>query len=343
MNKTRSIQLAIGNALPNGNPAESASILALWQEIQMYFRKRPFSAALPERATPATWHITLDAGYLIALMERALQSAGSFDAWRQAQASKAEKSSSASLLLEIGGGDGKLPDELDAYVIATLFVQQLVIATNLVQPGAFRMLQPAFRSEGGHRYEAQAFDSRLYFGAFRNLRDLGWWQRHNPDFHKVWQWLERVDGSHGHVALGSLEKVLYTMLKVAEQRDELSSRAALLVIYQLELLLDSRPPADARHLRNRLRLVLGDMPEAADCIGELFGVRDGFLLGSRPVQRPRLICHDGISEFMEHMERHDNVVEMGTALVLVLLRELISHDAQAFVFTESLEFRPSQP
>lgn len=336
--KSTSIHLSIGNALPNGNPAESASILTLWQDIQMYFRKRAFSVALPERSAPQTWQLTLDAGYLIALMEQALHSAGSFDAWRQKLASKAEKTSGASLLLEITGQDRE-PDEIEAYEVATIFLQQLVIAVNLVQPGALRMLQPQFKSDGGHRFEAQAFDSKLYFGAFRNLRDLGWWQRHNPNFDRVWQWLERIEGSHGQVAIGSIEKVLFTLLKVAEQRNEFSSRVALLVVYQLELLLDCRSPMDARHLRNRLRLVLGNVPEAADCIGELYDVREGFLLGSRPVQRPALICHDGISEFMEHIDRHDNPVELGTALVLVLLRELISRDAQAFVFTESVELR----
>ncbi|MDY6982393.1 MAG: hypothetical protein SV422_04845 [Pseudomonadota bacterium] len=342
MTNIRSIHLAIGNALPNGNPAESASILALWQDIQMYFRKRAFTVALPERSTPRTWQITLDAGYLIALMEQALHSAGSFDAWRQKSASRAEKPSAASLLIEIGSEAGA-PNELAAYEIATIFLQQLVIAANLVQPGALRILQPAFKSDGGHRYEAQTFDSKVYYGAFRNLRDLGWWQRHNPNFDRVWQWLERIESSHDHVALGSTEKVLFTMLKVAEQRNELSSRAALLVVYQLEMLLDCRSPLDVRHLRNRLRLVLGSVPEAADCIGQLYEVRDGFLLGGRPVQRPPLICHDGVTEFMEHMDLHDNPVELGTALVLVLLRELISHDAQAFAFSESLEFRSVQP
>lgn len=342
MTNIRSIQLAIGNALPNGNPAESASILALWQDIQMYFRKREFTVAQRERTTPRVWEITLDAGYLIGLMEQALQSAGSFDAWRQKLASKAEKASGASLLIEIGS-DAGAPNELEAYDVATIFLQQIVIAVNLVQPGALRMLQPAFKSDGGHRYEAQTFDSKVYYGAFRNLRDLGWWQRHNPNFDRVWQWLEHIESCHNHVALGSTEKVLYTMLKVAEQRNELSSRAALLVVYQLEMLLDCRSPLDARHLRNRLQLVLGSVPEAADCIGELYDVREGFLLGSRPVQRPPLICHDGITEFMEHMDIHDNPVELGTALVLVLLRELISHDAQAFEFAESVEFRASLP
>jgi hypothetical protein len=115
------------------------------------------------------------------------------------------------------------------------------------------------------------------------------------------------------------------------------------VVYQLEMLLDCRSPLDARTLRNRLRLVLGSVPEAADCIGELYEVRDGFLLGSRPVRRQLLMCHDCISGFTEHMDGHDNPIELGTALVLVLLRELISHDAQAFAFTESMEFRSSPP
>ncbi|MEY4642890.1 MAG: hypothetical protein RLZZ227_2884 [Pseudomonadota bacterium] len=340
MSKTRSIHLAIGNALPHGNAAESAGVLALWQEAQLYFRKRPFEAS-PGGGEPRTYFVTLDAGMLLALMEYALRTAGSFDAARQAHARNPNRSLAASLLLEISGADS-MPDEQEAHEVATLLLQQLVVAVNLVQPGALRLLQTSFKGEGAHRYEAQVFDSKLFYGAFRNLRDLGWWQRHNPGFDKVWHWLERADGSHGNTAIKSLDKVLFTLVKVAEQRNELSSRAALLVVYQLEMLLDCRGPLDPRQLRRRLRLILGDIPEAADCITELYGVRDGLLLGSRPVHRPPLICHDCSSEFMENMERQDNAVEMGTALVLVLLRELISRDAHAFTFNESVEFSPFQ-
>jgi hypothetical protein len=279
---------------------------------------------------------------LLSLMEHALQSDGSFDARRQALAEHAGKSLVGALVIEVGS-DKEIPQEHEAYEVATVFLQQLVVAINLVQPGACRLLQTTFKSEGGHRYEAQVYDSKLYYGAFRNLRDLGWWQRHNPGFDKTWQWLERVDSSHAYTAIGSLEKVLFTVLKVAEQRNELSSRTALLIIYQLEMLLDCRGPTDPRHLRNRLRLVLGDFPEAADCITELYGARDGLLLGSRPVQRPPLICHDSVGEFMEHLDQHNNAVELGTALVLVLLRELISRNAQGFAFTESVAFSASQP
>lgn len=342
MNRSRTIHLSIGNALPNGSGTESASVLALWREIHAYFRQRPFSATLPGHASTGTYLVSLDATFLLALMEQALQTDGSFDGRRQALAENAGRSLAASLMIEVGT-EARMPEEHEAYEVATMFLQQLVIAINLVQPGACRLLQTVFKSEGGHRYEAQAFDSRLHYGAFRNLRDLGWWQRHNPGFDKAWKWLERVESSHGLVAIGSLEKVLFTVLKVAEQRNEQSSRTALLVLYQLEMLLDCRTPADSRHLRNRLRLVLGDISEAADCIAELYGVRDGLLLGSRPVQRPPLVCHDSVAERLEPFDRHDNVVEMGTSLVLVLLRELLSRGAQGFSFRESVSFSPSQP
>ena len=340
MSACRSILLSIGNALPHGNAAESASILTLWQEVQTHFRKRAFTAR-PSSDGHSNWLVTLDAGFMLALMEQALRGAGSFDAWRQLHVHTANNSISASMLLEIASEDAA-PDEREAYEAATFFVQQLVIALNLVQPGALRLLQTSFEGDGGHRYEAQAFDAKLYYGAFRNLRNLGWWQRHNPGLDKVWQWLERTEGSHDCTAIKSLDKVLFTMLKVAEQRNEQSSRTALLVAYQLETLLDCRHPMDARHLRNRIRLILGDLPEAADCISELYAVRDGLLLGSRPVQRPQLISYESVDGFTELVDEQSSAVELGLALVIVLLRELISHDSHSYVFTERVEFSPSQ-
>jgi len=342
MNMSKHITLTIGNALPHGNATESAGILALWQEIHKGFRQYAFSATAPGCAESRNYSISLDAGPLLALMEQALQGSGSFDSWRQAHVRDPGKSLAAAVQLEIGTADGA-PEEQEAFAIATLFLQQLVVAANLAQPGACRLLQTTFTSEGGYRYEAPSFDSRLYYGAFRNLRDLGWWQRHSLGFSRIWQWLERTEGSHGYTAIQSLDKVLFTLLKVAEQRNELSSRAALLVVYQLETLLDCRSPMDARLLRNRIRLVLGSLPEAADCVGELYDIRDGLLLGSRPVLRSHLITHDDIAEFMEQVDQHNNPVELGTALVLVLLRELIQRDAQAFVFSESVAYRLFHP
>jgi hypothetical protein len=340
MKASRSIHLSIGNALPHGNAAESAAILALWQDVQGYFNECAFSAACPGRAEAGNYLIRLDATAQLRLMQRAQQEAGSFDGWRQAHVHDESKSLAASLLLEVGAAADFL-NEQEAYEIATLFLQQLVLAINLTLPGACRVLQTAFTGEIGHRYEAQSFDSKLYYGAFRNLRDLGWWQRHSLGFDQIWQWLEKVDGSHGNTAIKHLDKVLFTLIKLAEQRSAASSRTALLVLYQLETLLDCRSPMDARHLRKRIHLVLGALPETGNCINELYAVRDGLLFGNRPVLRSPLISHYDITEFMEQEDQCYNAVELGTALTLVLLRELIQRDAQAFLFSERVEFGPT--
>lgn len=340
MNKFNRIHLHIGDAVPHGNAAESATILALWQQAQGHFQRRRFSVTCANRSAPRTYLVNLDAIFLLSAMEGALAGHGSFDAWRQAHVVNAGVSLASALIIDVGCDDAA-PGEAESYEVATLFLQQLTVALNLVQPGACRLLHTEYRGDSGHRYEAQAFDSKLYYGAFRNLRDLGWWQRHNPGFTKVWNWLEACEGSHASVALTNLDKVLFTAIKLAEQRDELSSRTALLVLYQLEMLLDCRNPADPRHLRNRMRLILGALPEAADCIGELYAARDGLLLGSRPVLRPPLIAHDSVGEFMEDIDRQNNAVELGTALVLVLLRELISNGAREYVFSEAVSFRPA--
>jgi hypothetical protein len=339
MNQSRHVHLHIANAFPHGNPAESASVLALWQEVQSYFYERPFTASVAGRSAPRTYVITLDAVFMLNALEHALGIAGSFDAWRQSHVHNANKSLAAALVLKISAAD-TAPEEMEAYEVATLFLQQLVVALNLVQPGGCRLLQTEFRGDGGHRYESQAFDAKLYYGAFRNLRDLGWWQRHNPGFDKVWRWLERAEGSHGNTAIKPLDKVLFTMVKLAQQRDEFSARTALLVIYQLEVLLDCRSPTDPRHLRNRIKLILGEFPEAADCIGDLYTARDGLLLGSCPVRRPPLVAHDSVGEFTEQLECQGNAIEMGIALVLVLLRELIGRDAGEYAFTESVALVP---
>ena len=44
MNSTQKLQLYIGNALPHGNREQSASIISLWEQLQVFTRNVSFSA-----------------------------------------------------------------------------------------------------------------------------------------------------------------------------------------------------------------------------------------------------------------------------------------------------------
>lgn len=339
MSVAKTIKLYIGNAIPHGNTKESTSILKLWHQLQGFFQHRQFATQSSSKCELKEYSISMNVNSLLAAMEKAMQDSGNFDNYLQAHVQDETKSIAATLLFTVESA-AKSPagplENKEVYEVTTLFLQQLVIAINLVLPGAFQVLQASFKGEGAYLFEVQSFDSRIYHGALENLNADIWSQPHNLGFAAVWDWLERAGVSQTHTAIKGINKVLFTMLKVAEQRSEYSARTVLLVLYQLEMLLDCRDRLDASRLRNRARLVLGKLPEEeVDCINELYTIRDDLFLGSHPVHRPPLISHDTNAEFRDRLGQHDTAVELGTALTLVLLQELISQNAQAFVFTES--------
>ena len=63
------------------------------------------------------------------------------------------------------------------------------------------------------------------------------------------------------------------------------------------------------------------------------------LPATSPYEAPPLIAHTPFDESHEQIVQHDSAVELGTALVLLVLQNLISRSATNFVFTETLSCR----
>ncbi len=338
MSASASLRLHIANAIPHGNEADTQAIIALWREAGSFCQQLDFLAQDRRDSNARRFAISLDVGPMLASMERASAEAGSFDAWRKAHVDDPGKPIDASLGLTITDAGGNLT-EMALYQVATVFLQQLVMAMNITLPGSLQLLGTRFEGPGSHRYEAQQFDSRIFYGALKTAASNAWPILKRPDFTSVWRWLDKCESSQRQTAIAAINKVLFTMLKVAEQRHEYSARTVLLVLYQLEVLLDRRNNTSFHRSRNRARLILGGMPEAADCFRGLYEIRNSLFMGDQPVNRPLLICHDSAQQLREAIGQHNSVVEQGSALVLALLQDLIARDAQGYEFSESVQAR----
>lgn len=332
------INLQIGNAVPHGNAKDTRDIIALWQEIGRHFHERRFVAQGRIDAQVDTYNLTLDASALLTALEHAQAVGGSFDEYHRAHVGDETNSIAASMMLTIVADDAL--DETEAYQVATLFWQQLVMAANLVLPGSIQLLDTHYAGPGAHRYEAQVYDSQIMHGAYQTASANGWPSLQPPSFQAVWDWLDKCQVAHAHTAITNLNKVLFTLLKVAEQRHEYSARTVLLVVYQLEVLLDCRNTQTFQRIRNRARLVLSAIPEGADCFKGLYDVRNSLFLSDHPVHRPPLICHNTVDWLREQTDQHNNTIELGTAIVLALLHDLIAENATGYAFSEVVSRRP---
>lgn len=328
------INLNIGSALPFGNPEDTSKIIKLWESLDEYFYHRPFTAQSGINTGARQYVVSLHTGSLLEMMRTAQALSGSFSSHLAAHIDDASLSVDGELGITIGRDDGS-PTELEIYQVATVFVQQLVMAANIALPGSIQILDATFSGKGSRHYEAQAFDSRLFYGALKTAKTNNWPSFDRHSFGVIWDWLDGCEVSHNPTAISDINKALFTLLKVAEQRHEYSARTVLMVVYQLEILLGHRQPGGLESARNRIRLVLGDIPESADCFAELYEVRNSLFLAHQPVHRPPLICHGTAEALKEQIGQHNTAVESGTALVLALIQDLISHNARHYEFHES--------
>ncbi|WP_404361785.1 hypothetical protein [Marinobacter sp.] len=335
MTSSVTVQLQVGNAIPPGNEKETGEIIEFWRRANAFFANLRFTAQGQLNGLADSYRVGLDAGELIAAMENARDESGSLSGHQVAHLEDPAKAISAGLSVTVSA-DNHTTTEEEGYQVATVFIQQLVIAVNLLRPGAIQLLDTRFTGEGSHKYEAQSYDSGIYYGALKASQEDQWPPLKELSLEQVWGWLEATESSQKDTAIKSINEALFTLLKVAEKRLEYSARTALLVMYQLEILLDCREVNSQADVYHRTGLILGQFPHSDSWLSELQGARNGLFMASVPVHRPPLICHTTDKALRQQFGQHHSAVESGTAVVLALLHDLIAHDAQRYRFSETM-------
>lgn len=330
MSSKHDISIDIANIIPHGNAQCTEQIIARWQELRQVASDCSFSA--PVKGKPVACTVSMDVEGAVSVMEAALE-AGSFDAYRLKCATDSSLPVGATLAISIESADSLSP--IAAFEVATFFLQQVVVAMNIAFPGSIQLLKTSYGGDQSHQVEAPVFDAVVFFGARNALLAHHWPTLPNPSLAAVWAWLDGCEFSGSLTAINSINKVLFTLLKIAEQRQDFSARTVLMVIYQLEVLMDCHNAPGFKLLRNRIRQVLGDIPETADCLKDLYQVRGNLYGGDQPVRRPMLIRHSSGDEMLEQLDQQDNMVELGVLLAIALLQDLVVNQARGYGFTES--------
>lgn len=323
----------IDNLIPHADEHTSQRIIALWQEAVETLKTCTLNCVHPDTGKYVDVRFKADFSTILTCLRDASAQSGSFDRHRRLHLQNNATTISAALPLTVSCDDTSL-DHGAAFALGSVFQQQLFLALNLTLPGACQMLGVSFRGEAAHLFEAQAYDSKLFYDARMSAQQQNWPTLSILTFTQVWQWLNHSGFSRTDVAISDLSKVLLNLLKLAQQRQRYGSRSALLMARQLELLLGQEPPA---RLRERCALILGQIPEAADCFVELFRLRTDLFQGQHPVRRPALITHSLGEEEREQIAGHNSAIELAASITVALLQHLISQNRDKFVFREVLQ------
>ncbi len=334
MTTTYNVQLQIENIIPLGDESDSKSIVAVWKQAQAQFGTYDADNTSALDSYDNDYRFTLDLKEPLALFESAIAEAGSFNNYRQLHAENQDIKISALIGIKVTSVKDDCGQEA-IYKATTIFQQQLYLAMNFAYPGACQLLGSRFIGDSSYLYEAQSYESKVFYDARISARESNWPKLHNLELSKVWQWLNSMALSHSDIAISDINKVLINMLKLGQQRHRYGSRSILIASQQIELLLGIKHD-DGNRLRNRTRLILGDVPEAADCFIDLYRLRADLFHGEQPVRRPALICNGQQEERREQIAIHNTNVELAASIIVALIQTLISNNKNKFLFKEVL-------
>jgi hypothetical protein len=331
-----SFHLNINNIIPHADKQASENIIAIWKEAEQLTQDMEYSCLNPRGGADNTLKVMLSLADTIQHLENAVNTSGSFNAYRQQFVDKDQGKMSASIGFVIRTPDPKNTIG-DAYKIASILQQQLYLAMNITYPGTCQWLGVSFDGPDSHLYEAQSFDSKVFYDARMASHEQSWPTLQQLDLKATWHWINRQRFSGSDTAISDNNRILMNLLKLAQQRHGYGSRSALLASHQLELLLNIKAQEGLNRLRDRTALVLGQIPEAADCFIELFHLRDDMFQGNHPIRRPALISHSSHDESREQMASHNTTIELAAGMVVCLIQALVKTNRDKFQFREVLQ------
>lgn len=330
-----SFRLNVDNIIPHADPQSSQKVVATWKSASQLFNDFKYECIKPSSGNLITQQISLDMSDVLNVLENAITQSGSLDSCRKHHIENRKTRVNASLAFTLKSEDEAIQIG-DAYQIASTFLQQLYLAMNLAYPGSCQLLGVEFEGENSHLYEAQSFDSKLFYDARMSAHQQGWPNLQTLELPTTWNWISKQNFSHSDIAISDCNKVLFNMLKLAQQRHRYGSRSALLAAQQIELLLGTRHSGDVKRLRARTRLILDDIPESADCFVELFQLRANLFHGQHPVRRPALICNSPSQERREQIASHNTTIELAAGIITGLIQRLVKTNESKFQFKEIL-------
>lgn len=334
MTKSVTVELTIGQAIPNAGESESNWIIAVWEEAQEAIQKKPFRVEDPYRAELDDYLVTLDASDIINRLKEARDQGKGFAKYLQA-AHLEDLGTSGSMKITVESNGSPL-EKFTLYHAVGVFVQQLVLAISISMPGACHLQESAYAGSNRKELEAPGFDSTMFTNGWLSAFEADWPSLKPLKFNDVWEWLKACGISETDTALKPVNKVLFGLLEVGQQMEPFGARDILMVSHMLEMLMSMDEAENPHLLRDRIASVLGAPSAKAGTFTELYRVKNAMIRGEHPVSRPAIVIHDADEEILRQLEQHNSPMEQALAIVLSLLQDLVRQGAMGYRFTEQV-------
>ncbi len=333
MAKSITVEINLAHPVPNAGESESALIVAAWEQAQQYLQNRAFKVEDPFRVETDSYKVSLQAADLIAKLKEALDE-GSFALYLQKVHNEGRDiKTTIALTVE---PDGTPLELYTLYHAVGVFTHQLMLSLNLAMPGACQFKGASYQGEQAAIAEAPEFCADMFTNGWLSAFEADWPTLQALPFSDVWDWLEMLEISQTDTAIKPLNKVLFGLLEVAQQKQAFGARDVLMVSHMLETLMLMSGFEDPHLLRERIASVLGPLSSKAGTFTELYRMKHAMVRGEHPIRRPSIVIHDADEEILQQLEQHNSPVEQALAIVLALLQDLIRHNSEGYQFTEQM-------
>jgi hypothetical protein len=225
-----------------------------------------------------------------------------------------------------------------AHHALTVLIQQIYLAMNLAAPGSAHFPLIRFNGKDSENFAIPALHASPFIHAYWCAHEDRWPPVSTLQLDSVWSWLETLSLSASNTAILSTSKVLFGLLDTAQNGNPFGLKEVQMIWHMLALLTQSHTQADATITRRRIAALFGQTANENDSLAALYRIRNDFVQGNYPTRRPALMCHDADDEIIEQLKAHNTPAEEGLSVVIAMLQKLISNQASAFSFHETVGF-----
>lgn len=334
MAKSETVKLIIDDVIPNAGANESNWIVSAWEGLHKHLKEVPFQVEDPYRAELDKFIISVDATEVVSLLKHASQTEGGFVSYLQTAIDE-DLPMGAYITFHISAELENL-EKYTLYHAVNVLIHQIMLAMNIALPGSCQFLETYFEGDDAELFEAPEFDSSMFTNGWLSAFDADWPTLKPLKFADVWQWMADQCTSETDTALRPINKVLFGLLELSQQRNLFEARDALLVSHMLETLVNAEEHNNSNMVRDRVVTILGAPSPKADSFNELYRLKHAMIRGDLPVRRPSLSFHDADEEILQQLEAHNSPIEQALAVLLSILQDLVSNNAKGYKFTEQV-------
>lgn len=221
------------------------------------------------------------------------------------------------------------------FYILKNFLYDFYLVSNIVIPGSFDLYRTIIEVDGEERHQFNISSYGLESAWVYSLEN-DWPKLNILSLEDAWKWYKNLNIIGKQVSTNNIERALMSIFYIVEDSHARQNNLIWLAV-ALEALYDTPNALISKLLRDRIMLVLGEplnKKQVTKRLSEFYNYRSRFVHGESKIFHPSL---NSIMEpkLDEYIDKHNEVIDFATAILLATIQVIISKDYKGFNFIEN--------